>query len=122
MRETDVEATFVNVYRGLSERAYRLRLAGLRLTDADLALAAGSGVGVMLGLKLFGLSAVWIWNPALTLDPLLWLVVMVGLAYGVSLGHLHFPEYELETIIRGFFLPRLYSAVAPDAKWRRAER
>jgi hypothetical protein len=47
---------------------------------------------------------------------------MVGLGYSISFAHLHFPEYELETIIRGVFLPRRYSATLPDATWRRARR
>jgi hypothetical protein len=100
----DPELHAAPTYRNLNETVWRVRFGGLRLTEGDLAL--------MLGATAF-------LTPELTLDPWLWIFVMVGLGYAISLGHLYAPDYQLEDVLRGVGLPRLHSPLLADRRWRR---
>jgi hypothetical protein len=115
----DQDLHYETTYRNLNETVWRVRFAGLRLTEGDLALILGATALTVFALKIAGLAETWILTPELTLDPWAWIAVMVGLAYAVSVGHLYAPDYQLEDVLRGAGSPRLFSPTLTDRRWRR---
>jgi hypothetical protein len=115
----DPDLHYEPTYRNLNETVWRVRFAGLRLTEGDLAVILGATALTAFALKIAGLSETWILTPELTLDPWAWIFIMVGLGYGLSLGHRYAPDYQLEDVLRGLGRPRLHSPLPPDRRWRR---
>jgi hypothetical protein len=115
----DPELHAAPTYRNLNETVWRVRFGGLRLTEGDLALMLGATALTVFALKIAGVAETWFLTPELTLDPWLWIFVMVGLGYAISLGHLYAPDYQLEDVLRGVGLPRLHSPLLADRRWRR---
>lgn len=117
MSREDEPLLYARVYRHLGDPVYRLRWYFIRLTDGDLFLMMLSTYIVWSVIHLSGAGERWVWSQALTLDPVGWLMWMALAAVSVSMLHRIRPEGDIEEIVRGLGLPKLYAPGGEDAQW-----
>lgn len=103
--------------RYLSARVYRWRAAGMMLTDEDLFLVLIVSMLIWFLISSFGLGP-WGFG-VLTLDPFGFFFAGLGLAYGITLFHLAFPDDSIAGHLKGKGNVQSLSAWLPrgDQKW-----
>jgi hypothetical protein len=105
----DAPLEYVDVHRHLSDPIYRIRFWGIRLMDADLFLLLLAAWGSWSLFVAIGIDKYWVLSPALTLDPIGWLSILVASAIFISILHKYRPEGSIEEIIKSMGNPSLFS-------------
>jgi hypothetical protein len=116
----DVPIELANVHRHLGDPVYRIRWHGLRLTDGDLFIIFVAGWGSWTAFVMLGVEQVWYFSPALTLDPIGWLLSILITAVTLSYLHKFRPEGNTEEIIKALGNVKLYAPAnsSCDKVWR----
>lgn len=117
MIDEDDPLDLCDIPRHLGAPVYRWRAAGMMLTDEDLFGVLFISMVVWFMISYLGLGN-WGYG-VLTLDPFGFFLAGLGMAYGITIFHLVFPDDSLFSHVQGGTNGRSYAAWLPrgDPKW-----